>query len=90
MSEENKVKFCTAGGWAAKIAPKDLEKVLNNLPKGKRDENLLVGYDTSDDASIYKISDDLSIVNTLDFFPPMIENPFILKGEYVFVSSIKS
>lgn len=55
----------------------DLEKVLNNLPKGKRDENLLVGYDTSDDASIYKISDDLSIVNTLDFFPPMIEDPYV-------------
>ena len=59
MSEENKVKFCTAGGWAAKIPPKTLEQVLNNLPKGVKDENLLVGYDTSDDAAIYKISDEL-------------------------------
>ena len=54
-----------------------MEQVLKNLPKGEKDETLLVGYDTSDDAAIYKISDDLSIVNTLDFFPPMIEDPYI-------------
>lgn len=70
-------KFCTSGGWAAKIAPKTLEQILQKLPKGKKDENLIVGYDTKDDAAVYKINDDVSVIETLDFFPPMVEDPYI-------------
>lgn len=54
-----------------------MENILKNLPRCQKDENLLVGYDTSDDACIYKINNDISIVNTLDFFPSMIEDPYI-------------
>ena len=42
-----------------------------------RDENLLIGYDSSDDAAVYRISEDAAIVQTLDFFPPMVEDPYI-------------
>lgn len=42
-----------------------------------RDENLLIGYDSSDDAAVYRISDDTAIVQTLDFFPPMVEDPYV-------------
>jgi selenide,water dikinase len=40
------------------------------------DENLLVGYDSHDDAAVYKVSDEIAFVQTLDFFPPMVEDPY--------------
>lgn len=40
-------------------------------------ENLLIGYDTSDDACVYRINDDIAIVQTVDFFPPMVDDPFL-------------
>ena len=45
--------------------------------KDKKDENLLVGYDSSDDAAVYKLNDHQAFVQTLDFFPPMVEDPYI-------------
>ena len=49
---------------------------MKNLPKGKFDENLIVGYDSKDDAAVYKINDEISIIETLDFFPSMVEDPY--------------
>ena len=37
---------------------------------------MMIGYDSSDDAAVYKINDDVAIIQTLDFFPPMVEDPF--------------
>ena len=68
--------FCKTGGCGAKLGPKKLDKVLSLLPK-KKDENLLVGFDHADDAAVYKVRDDLAIVQTLDFFPPMVEDPYV-------------
>ena len=65
---------CTSGGCGAKIGPKELSKLLSELPSFY-DENLLVGYDSSDDAAVYKINDTTSIVTTTDFFPPMVNDP---------------
>lgn len=73
---KNEIKFCSGGGCAAKLGPKMLERVLSRLPKGPKDNNLLVGYESSDDASVYKISEDVAVIQTLDFFPPMIEDPY--------------
>ncbi len=42
-----------------------------------KDDNLLIGYESSDDAAVYKLTDDIAIVQTLDFFPPMVEDPYI-------------
>lgn len=52
-----------------------MSEILSNIPKNF-DENLIVGYDTNDDASIYRLSDDLAIIQTLDFFPTMVKNPY--------------
>lgn len=41
------------------------------------DPNLLVGFDTSDDACVYQVSPDLALVQTVDFFPPMVDNPYL-------------
>jgi len=48
--------------------------VLGKLPKLKN-ENVLVGFDTSDDAGVYKLSENLALVQTLDFFTPIVDDP---------------
>ena len=75
MSE--KQIFCTGGGCTAKLGAGILNRVLEKLPKGTTDENLLIGYSSKDDAAVYKLSDDIAFVQTLDFFPPMLEDPYI-------------
>lgn len=71
-----KLDRCSIGGWAGKIGPEVLSKILNNIPTVK-DENLIVGYEKSDDAAVYKLTDDIAIIQTLDFFTPMVEDPYI-------------
>lgn len=73
---EEKIVFCRGGGCTAKLGAGILNHVLGKLPKAHFDENLLVGYDSKDDAAVYMISDDVAIVQTLDFFPPMVEDPY--------------
>lgn len=73
---EEKIVFCKGGGCTAKLGAGVLSKVLELLPRGPKDENLLIGYDSRDDAAVYKITDDLAIVQTLDFFPPMVDDPY--------------
>ena len=71
-----KITFCRGGGCTAKLGAGILSRVLERLPKGPEDPNLLIGYDSKDDAAVYKVSDDIAIVQTLDFFPPMVEDPY--------------
>ena len=49
---------------------------MKDLPK-KEDKNLIVGYESSDDAAVYKITDDKAIIQTLDFFTTMINDPYL-------------
>jgi selenide,water dikinase len=65
-----------AGGCASKLAPGSLAAVLSRLPK-QSDPNLLVGFDTSDDAGIYRIAPDVALVQTVDFFTPLVDDPFL-------------
>lgn len=76
MQETKTIQFCRGGGCTAKLGPGALSRVLEKIPRVK-DENLLVGYDSSDDAAVYRVSEDLAIVQTLDFFPPMVEDPYL-------------
>lgn len=64
-----------AGGCASKLAPGSLRAVLDALPP-QTDANLLVGFDLSDDAGVYRIGDDAALVQTVDFFTPMVDDPF--------------
>lgn len=73
---DDKIVFCKGGGCTAKLGAGVLSRVLEKLPKGPEDPNLLIGYDSKDDAAVYKVTDDLAIVQTLDFFPPMVEDPY--------------
>lgn len=71
-----KLDRCSVGGWAGKIGPEVLSKILDDIP-AKEDKNLIVGYEKSDDAAVYKLTDDIAIIQTLDFFTPMVEDPYI-------------
>jgi selenide,water dikinase len=63
------------GGCSAKISPKQLEEILKYLPL-PADPNILVDIDTHDDAGVYKVNDDLALVLTTDFFPPVCSDPY--------------
>ena len=76
MVEDIKLtKLANCAGCGAKVGAGVLAKLLSDLPT-VQDENLLVGFDKSDDAAVYRIKDDLAIVETLDFFPPIADDPF--------------
>ena len=62
---------CTSGGCGAKISPRELSSILEGIEKFE-DNNLLVGFNSSDDAAVYKMDDTNSIISTVDFFPPMV------------------
>ena len=57
------------------MSPAELDKALAHV-KPLLDPKLLVGYDKADDAAVYKISDDLAVVHTLDFFTPVVDDPY--------------
>jgi selenide, water dikinase len=65
-----------AAGCAAKMAPGLLDGLLKKLPP-QSDANVLVGFQTSDDAGIYKVSENLALVQTVDFFTPVADDPFL-------------
>ena len=67
--------FTSGGGCACKLRPQDLEKVLKKLDK-PTDAKVLVGKESSDDACVYSLTDDLALVQTLDFFTPIVDDPY--------------
>ena len=62
-------------GCAAKIGPGTLAGILGSLPKFQ-DPNLLVGIETSDDGAIYKVNEETALIQTLDFFTPVVDDPY--------------
>ena len=69
-------KLSKCAGCGAKVGAGVLAKLLEDI-KVHSDPNLLVGFDHSDDASVYRISDDLALVQTVDFFPPIADDPYL-------------
>ncbi|OCA91931.1 selenide, water dikinase SelD [Bacillus wudalianchiensis] len=79
MNQNHSIKLTTLsskGGCGCKIGPADLAQVLRTLPPAASDPNLLVGLDTSDDAGVYRLNDTTAIVQTVDFFTPIVDNPY--------------
>lgn len=75
---ENEVKLtklANCAGCGAKVGAGVLAQLLEDI-KVHTDPNLLVGFDRSDDASVYKINDELAMVQTVDFFPPIADDPY--------------
>jgi len=61
--------------------------VLSGLPPQPKDENVLVGFDKADDAGVYRLRDDLAIVQTVDFFTPIVDDPYVY-GQIAALNSI--
>src|SRR5271167_1885449 len=64
-----------AGGCASKISPAVLDKVLGKLAR-QHDPNVLVGFDHADDAGVYQIAPHQALVQTVDFFTPVVDDPY--------------
>ena len=76
MDNEIKLtKLANCAGCGAKVGAGVLSQLLEGI-RVHSDPNLLVGFDKSDDASVYRISDDLALVQTVDFFPPIADDPY--------------
>jgi selenide,water dikinase len=75
MSEIRLTQFAKRAGCAAKQPPGYLLSLLGSLPP-ITDPNVLVGNSTADDAAVYKVSDELALVFTTDFFTPIVDSPY--------------
>lgn len=73
-SRDEKLFVC--GGCNAKIGAGVLRSLLKHLPKTAH-KDLLVGFDNSDDAAVIQLTEDMAVIHTLDFFPPMVTDPFL-------------
>lgn len=79
MTQAESIKLTSLsskGGCGCKIGPADLMQVLRSLPPTVPNPDLLVGLDTSDDAGVYRLSDELALVQTVDFFTPIVDDPY--------------
>ncbi|MCF7801913.1 MAG: selenide, water dikinase SelD, partial [Candidatus Marinimicrobia bacterium] len=75
-TEEIKLTHFTHGlGCACKLRPQVLEQVLQALPK-PTDKKILVGTDTADDAAVYAVDENVAVIQTVDFFTPIVDDPF--------------
>src|SRR5947207_15762718 len=68
-------EWTTCGGCAAKWGASPLAALVRSLATGDGDDALLVGLAPFDDAAVYRVSDDLAVVATTDFFPPLVDDP---------------
>ena len=75
MEDIKLTKLAKCAGCGAKVGAGVLAKLLDGI-RVYHDPNLLVGFDKSDDASVYRISDELALVQTVDFFPPIADDPY--------------
>ena len=69
-------EYANCAGCAGKIPPLGITQILSSLGPKSHDLNLLVGTETSDDAGVYLVADGLAIVQTVDFFPPLVDDPY--------------
>src|SRR5699024_8606147 len=64
-------------GSGCKIGPEELAQDLRYLPEETNDPNLLVSIECSDDGSISKLTDAIALIQTVDFFPPIVDDPYM-------------
>src|SRR4051794_12575540 len=68
-------EWTSCGGCAAKWGAAPLSALVRMLAAADADASLLVGLAPFDDAAVYRLSDDLALVSTTDFFPPLVDDP---------------
>lgn len=76
MTSPKLTSMAKAAGCAAKLNPATLESVLRKLPRDKNPD-VLVGFETNDDAGVYLVKKDLALAQTVDFFTPIVDDPYL-------------
>lgn len=77
MTQKRLTEMVSCAGCAAKLAPADLAQVLSKLPKQTFSTDVIVGFETADDAGVFRLNKNLALVQTIDFFPPVADDPNI-------------
>ena len=89
MKTKEQIRLSTlshGSGWACKIGPDDLTQVLGKVVQ-KKDSRVIVGYDNSDDAAVIRLQGDKFIIQTVDFFTPIVDDPYMF-GQIAAANSI--
>jgi len=69
-------RLASCAGCGAKVGAGMLASLLGDF-KTRTDPNLIVGFDKSDDASVYVVNEDTALIQTVDFFPPIVDDPYL-------------
>ena len=75
-SEARLTRLASCAGCGAKVGAGTLAALLKNF-KTRTDPRLIVGFDKSDDASVYVVNEDTALIQTVDFFPPIVDDPYL-------------
>ena len=78
MNDKEKIRLTLlshGSGWACKIGPGDLSEILENLKIPKND-NVLIGFDGADDAAAVRLNNGTVLIQTVDFFTPIVDDPY--------------
>ena len=75
-SEARLTRLASCAGCGAKVGAGTLAALLENF-KTRTDPRLIVGFDKSDDASVYVVNEDTALIQTVDFFPPIVDDPYL-------------
>ena len=76
FAEPRLTSLAHGGGCGCKLSPAVLRELLASVPQAAAFPNLLVGAETADDAAVYRLTDELALVATTDFFMPVVDDPF--------------
>ena len=68
-------QFAKSAGCAGKLGPGDLDLALKTLPRQNL-PGVLVGYENADDAGVFRLTSDISVVQPVDYFPPIVDDPY--------------
>ena len=85
--EKRLTEYSSGAGWGCKISPGDLTQVLSELNNNFKSKKILIDSKNFDDAAIFKINDNKAIIQTVDFFTPIVDDPFSF-GEIAAANSL--
>ncbi len=87
MSAKRLTEYADCAGCASKLGPAELDAVMTGLPYAHMDDRVMVDFRTSDDAGVYRWSDDVAWVQTVDFFTPVVDDPYLF-GQIAAVNAL--
>lgn len=87
MSSKRLTEYADCAGCASKLGPAELDAVMAGLSHAHVDDRVLVDFRTADDAGVYRWSEDVALVQTVDFFTPIVDDPYVF-GQIAAVNAL--